>query len=80
VHRVDIFLQSSELGPPTRIPSSFGTGGGTHSLAGEGVGGPNSDEGGQTLWYSRYISTLCVRVFVKVDAILIVHGDSGRWA
>jgi hypothetical protein len=37
----------------------IGSGGGTHSLAGEGVVGcPNSDEE-QTLWYSRYICILC---------------------
>jgi hypothetical protein len=27
------------------VPSSFGSVGDTHSLAGEGVGGPNSDKG-----------------------------------
>ncbi len=32
-------------------------GGGTHSLAGEGVGGPVRTRG-QTLWYSRFICTL----------------------
>ncbi len=39
--------------------------GGTHSLAGEGVGGPNSDDRsapGQTLWYSRYNTTMGERV------------------
>ncbi len=51
---------------PTPLPAgvcapppfgSRGGGGGTHSLAGEGKGGPNSTRG-QTLWYSRYICTL----------------------
>jgi hypothetical protein len=57
IHREDrvhmLFLQSSELGLPhplTRrrecVPPSFDCGGwGTHSLAGEGVEGPNSGEG-----------------------------------
>jgi hypothetical protein len=50
-----LFLQSSELGSPnphTRrrvCPPPFGSGGGRHSLAVEGVhGGPNSDEGTDT--------------------------------
>jgi hypothetical protein len=46
-----LFLQSSELGPPTSLPVGecapppFGSGG-AHSPGGEGEGvGPNSDEG-----------------------------------
>jgi hypothetical protein len=45
-------LQSSELGPP---PSHAGEGvpplvpGGAHSLAGEGVGGPDSNEATDTV-------------------------------
>jgi hypothetical protein len=57
-----IFLQSSELGPPTPPPhpqasvSPFGSGGGTHSLGGEGLEGPNSDEGTDTvLLYVCYV-------------------------
>jgi hypothetical protein len=53
-------IRSSELGPPTPltrksvlVPPPFWVQGGTHSLAGEGVRGPSSDDG-QTLWYSRY--------------------------
>jgi hypothetical protein len=49
-------LQSSELTTPTPSPASeccpptFGSGGrGAHSLAGEGAGGANSDEGIDTL-------------------------------
>jgi hypothetical protein len=55
-HRVDrvlgFRLQSSELGlpapqasvsPPPLVP------GGTHSLGGEGMGGPNSDDGTDTV-------------------------------
>ncbi len=61
-----LFLQLSELGPPPSPPHPqaivsppFGSGG-KHSLAGEGVGGPNFDEGTE-LWYSRYrIFVLCV--------------------
>jgi hypothetical protein len=30
-------------------PPPFDSGGGTHSLAREGVGGPNSDEGTETV-------------------------------
>ncbi len=52
-----LFLQSSELGLPhplTRrrvclIPLWFGGGGDTHSLGGERVGDPNSDEGTDTV-------------------------------
>ncbi len=47
-------VQSSELGPHPLIrkrvlPPPLGSRGETHSLAGEGVGGPNSDEGTDTL-------------------------------
>ncbi len=51
------FLQSSELGPPTpspageRVPSLWFRGWDT--LAGEGVGGPNSNEGFCTFWGLR---------------------------
>ncbi len=31
------------------VPPSFGSGGCTHLLAGKGVGGPNSDEGTDTV-------------------------------
>jgi hypothetical protein len=53
-------LQSSVLAPALSPASEccplprLITGGGTHSLAGEGMGGPNSDEGTATFWYSRY--------------------------
>jgi hypothetical protein len=46
------------------VPHPFGPGGGgTHSHAGEGIGGPNSDEGTDTVVYSRYeyICTLWYR-------------------
>ncbi len=45
-----LFLQSSDLGPPTLspagncVPPPFSSVEGAHSLRGEGVGGPNSDE------------------------------------
>jgi hypothetical protein len=35
-------------------PLPFGSGGGAHSFAVEGVGSLNSDEGTYTLWYPRY--------------------------
>jgi hypothetical protein len=47
-----LFLQASEMGPHTPYPPASGSppplvpgGGGTHSLAGQGVGDPNTDEG-----------------------------------
>ncbi len=62
-HRVDSalgFLSSRpKIGSPGPSPASeccsfpFGSGGGTHSLAGEGAGGPIRTKG-QTLGYSRY--------------------------
>jgi hypothetical protein len=48
-------LQSSELAPPAPSPAGEGShppgsrGGGTHSLAGEGEGGADLDEGTDTL-------------------------------
>jgi hypothetical protein len=65
-HRVTrLFLQSSELGLPHPLtrrqvcPSPFGSGWGTHSLAGEGLGDPNYNEGTDTvvLW-ALYICAL----------------------
>jgi hypothetical protein len=65
---VTLFLQSSELRPPQSpaqhpqasvFPQSpLVRGGGTHSLAGEGLGGPNSDKGTGTvvLKVNMYIS------------------------
>ena len=46
-HIARLSLQASKLGSPTPSVAGecSGPGGGTHSLAGEGVGGPNSDEG-----------------------------------
>jgi len=46
-------LQLSELGPPPPHPQNmcppFGSGWGTHSLAGKGLGGPKSDKGTDTV-------------------------------
>jgi hypothetical protein len=63
-HSAKIFLQSLELGlPHPLIPLTFGSGGGPHSLAGEELVGPNSKDGTYTtLWYSRYICTLWIRL------------------
>jgi hypothetical protein len=51
-HRVDrvpgFFLQSYELGPQASAPPPL-VPGGAHSLGGEGVVGPNSDEGAYTV-------------------------------
>jgi hypothetical protein len=50
-----LFLQSSDLGPSTPslvaecAPPPLVPGQGTHSLAGEGLGGPNSDDGTDTV-------------------------------
>ncbi len=55
VDRVPGFLSSRPnwFSPPPHPQASvafpFDTGGGTHSLTGEGVGGPNSDEGTDTV-------------------------------
>ncbi len=51
-------LQSSELGPPAPSPEGECcppplVPGGAHSLAGEGVGGPTSDEGTGTVELNR---------------------------
>ncbi len=54
---------------PPRLVQGEG-GGVKHSLSGDGVGGPNSDEG--TLWYSRYICTLCIHWSQQ----RIAHGSS----
>ncbi len=35
--------------PQASVSPTFGSGGGTHSLAGEGLGSPNSDEGTDTV-------------------------------
>jgi hypothetical protein len=40
-------------------PPPFVTGGVAHSLVGEGGGGVPIPTSGRTLWYSRYICTLC---------------------
>ncbi len=58
VQSARLSLQSSKIAP-FRPPSHaseccltpFGSGGGTHSLAGEGAGGANSDEGTETLLF-----------------------------
>jgi hypothetical protein len=62
-----LFLQSSELGSPPRHPHAsvpslpsppLVPGGGTHSLAGEGMKGSQSNEG-HIMWYARNIYVLC---------------------
>ncbi len=68
-----LLLQSSELGSPTTHSQasespSFGSGGGTHSLGGEGVGVPILTRV-QTLWYSRYIqgaSAIDARFLIQI--------------
>jgi hypothetical protein len=59
-----LFLQSSELELPTPSPAGqcvlpLVPGGGTHSLAGEGVWGVPIRTKGQILWYSRFVYVLC---------------------
>ncbi len=62
VQSARLSLQSSKIAPfrpphpqASVAPLPLVPGGGTHSLAGEGAGGANSDEGtGQRLCYSRY--------------------------
>jgi hypothetical protein len=58
---IRLFLQSSELALPhplthRRCVLPFGSGGGTHLLAGGGVGGPNSDEGTDVVLYKYMIA------------------------
>jgi hypothetical protein len=59
-----LFLQSSGLGPSQPLtrkrvcPLALWLRGGTHSLAGEGVGEVPIRTRGPTLWYSRY-TALC---------------------
>ncbi len=63
------FLQSSELGPPhpppphpqARVSPHFFVPGEAHSLAGEGVGGPNSQKGTDTVTYAPSQLLLSVR-------------------
>ncbi len=51
--------------------------GGTHSLAGEGVGVQNIPTRGQTLWYSRYIQyVLCDEdqlLDYCVHGVILIH-------
>ncbi len=63
------FLQSSEFGPPTPspagecVPPPFGSGG-THLLAGEGVGGvPILDEGADVLCDLQYMYIVGLNLF-----------------
>jgi len=63
-----LFLQSSELGPPPHPQPSVSpplVPGGTHSLAGERVGGPKSDEGTDTA--------------VRTLGILYIVRPAGLW-
>jgi hypothetical protein len=99
-HRVDqstkLSLQSSELGlhpplpPPTRRPvctppPPFGSGRRAHSLAGEGMGAVPILTRGQTLWYFRYICTLCLQYFHAVlEEEPVIEGQlkekkGGKW-
>ncbi len=80
-HRVDRvlgFLQSSEFRPPTTPHPQASVSpplvpGGTNSLGGrgEGVGGPKSDEGTDTVVF-RYIGTLWELPLSTVPNIAIV--------
>jgi hypothetical protein len=69
-------IQSSALGPPTPSPvreccsSLMGPWGETHSLAGEGVRGPNSDDGTDIL--AVYVGLLYIPATVgPVDPSLL---------
>ncbi len=44
--------------------------GGTHSIAGEGVGGPNSDEGTDTVVFYMYV---CIHVLCGFGEILVTE-------
>ncbi len=63
-------VPSSELGPPPRTPQAKAAPpwtlgpkwGGTHSLPWEGVGGPNSDEGTESLVLYVYYDPFTVNI------------------
>ncbi len=57
------------IGTPTTSPLWYR--GGTHSLAGEGVGAPIRTRG-QTLWYSSYICTFCPSPISLSDNTVII--------
>jgi hypothetical protein len=69
VDRVQGFFSSPELGPPHPLnrrrvcPPPFGSGRGTHSLACEGVEGPNSDERTDTVVLKVYMYFVDLRFF-----------------
>jgi hypothetical protein len=88
VHSARLSVQSSALGPPTPcprkrvcLPPTWVLGGGeTQSLAGEGVGGPYSDEGRDTLVSFVYYNhstpsthTLTIAGSVTINAKTTVH-------
>ncbi len=67
-------------------PLWFRLPGGTYSLAGEGVGVPIRTRG-RTLWYSRYICTLCLEGWNRthfeenmslININILVHKDKGH--
>jgi hypothetical protein len=58
-------------------PPPFGSGGGTHSLAAEGVGGPNSHEGNSrphetVVLFCKIVTTLLFIMPKHIYAILVV--------
>jgi hypothetical protein len=94
-------VQSSELGPPQLLTHKgvlllppLGPRGETHSLAGEGLGGPNSDEGTYTLVLyvyfnpstdfasSRYVRPIKKNIYsfnTASFAALRLHCVAGCW-
>jgi hypothetical protein len=74
-----LFLQSYELGlphlltPQASLPSLWLGGGrvGWYTLAcGRGGGAVPISTRGQTLWYSRYICTLCFEGFIYINTLV----------
>ncbi len=79
------FSSRPNLDPPTPspagecIPPPPLVVGETHSLEGEGVGGPNPDEG-QTLWYSRYtVYVLCAVFNMHILLLKVLNFERLRY-
>ncbi len=54
------------LGVPPPPPAAFGFGGATQSLAREGCGGPNSDEGTDTVVLYVYMNFVMQSILVNL--------------
>jgi hypothetical protein len=78
IQNARLSFQSSELGSPTPSPAreccsslSLGPRGEIHSLWGYGVGGPNSDEGTDTMVFCVYYNPSTVYTHHKASVSII---------